>query len=349
MKILIIGAGNSGLAMAVHLKTLGYSINLWNRSRKTIDKLITHPIITSSGVINGDYHIDLVTDDIEEAIKDVDSIMVTTPASSHKDIAELLGKNMTISVPIILNPGRTFGAIEFHLTYKRFSSLAVYVAETQTILYTCRKLSNESVNIISLKKDVLIAAYKCELINDILNKIPKEIVTFFKPSTNIIETSLGNVGMILHCAPILLNTGWIENCSTVFKYYYDGITPSISRLIEKIDHERIEVARLLNTNIESTKEWMKRTYNLECDSLFDCIQMNDAYKTIDAPKSLEHRYIFEDVPCGLVPLESIGLSMGLKMQATKTIIDLACLTMDIDFRENGRTIMISDFLKSKEE
>jgi len=32
MKITVIGAGNSGLAMAAHLAMEGYSVRLWNRS-----------------------------------------------------------------------------------------------------------------------------------------------------------------------------------------------------------------------------------------------------------------------------------------------------------------------------
>lgn len=135
----------------------------------------------------------------------------------------------------------------------------------------------------------------------------------------------------------MLNTGWTENPSNIYKHYYDGITPTIANFIERIDEERVSVSEALGLKIESTEEWLKRTYHIEGDNLFECIQNNEAYKTIDAPNSLKHRYIYEDVPCGLVPIESVGLKLGLDMSYTTLTIDLACKLIGIDFRETGRT------------
>jgi opine dehydrogenase len=154
----------------------------------------------------------------------------------------------------------------------------------------------------------------------------------------MIQTSIGNVGMVLHCAPLLLNTGWTESEKNIYKYYYDGITPTIGKLIEKIDDERVAVSDALGDKVESTKDWFIRTYHVSGNNLFECIQNNEAYKTIDAPGSLKHRYIFEDVPCGLVPLEAIGLKLGLDMSCTTLIIDLASKLLNVDFRATGRNL-----------
>lgn len=154
----------------------------------------------------------------------------------------------------------------------------------------------------------------------------------------MIETSIGNVGMILHCAPLLLNAGWTESNIHDYKYYFNGISPSIARFLEKVDDERIRVSRLLGTEVESTKEWLKRTYNVRGNSLYECVQNNKAYETIDAPDSLNHRYIFEDIPTGLVPLESAGRYLGLSMTNTSIIIDLASALLNVDFRFRGRNL-----------
>ncbi|NLN40986.1 MAG: NADP transhydrogenase subunit alpha, partial [Clostridiales bacterium] len=79
--------------------------------------------------------------------------------------------------------------------------------------------------------------------------------------------------------------------------------------------------------------------------LYECIQNNEAYKTIDAPNTLEHRYIFEDIPHGLVALESVGKKLGLDMKNTSLIIDLASSLMEVDFRRIGRNL--NDVLKDK--
>lgn len=339
MNITVIGAGNSGLAMAAHLGQAGNNVVLWNRTKSVIYKLIKTRIIYCEGVIKGKVKIDLVTDDMEEAIKNSDIILITVPASSHKEIAELIGRTIKKETLIVLNPGRTFGALEFREAYKKFNNkFEQTIAETQTIIYTCRKTGEDSVNIISLKNDVLISTFDSDDNNEIIAKLPQCIQQYFIPARSMIETSIGNVGMILHCAPLLLNSGWTESNKHIYKYYYDGITPSIGRLIEKIDGERIAVSKLLGLEVESTKQWLKRTYNVKGDSLYECIQNNEAYNTIDAPNSLNHRYIFEDIPCGLVPLESAGKNLGLAMTNTSIIIDLASSLLNIDFRNNGRNL-----------
>lgn len=339
MRITVIGAGNSGLAMASHLSNEGNEVTLWNRSSATISKLMKTKLIFCDGVVKGEIPIHEVTDDIEIALENPDIILITTPASSHKELAELIGKNINKSTVIVLNPGRTLGAVEFKNIYEQYNNkYSQIIAETQTIIYTCRKTDEDAVNIIAFKDEVLISALGIKSNNSIVNYLPECIRKYFLKAESMIETSIGNVGMVLHCAPLLLNAGWTESDRNIYKYYYDGITPSVGKLIEQIDLERVSVSVSLGHKVESTKEWLIRTYHVEGNNLYECIQNNEAYKTIDAPISLNHRYIFEDVPCGLVPLEAIGIKLGLDMSCTTLIIDLASKLMDVDFRNNGRNL-----------
>lgn len=337
MNVTVIGAGNSGLAMAAHLSSEGYKVTLWNRSRSTIEKLINTHEIYCEGVINAEVKIELVTDNMKKAVEDPDIILVTTPASSHKDIAKEIAENINNETLIVLNPGRTFGALEFKRVYEEYSSINQTIAETQTIIYTCRKTGEDSVKILSFKSDVLISTFDSSKNEEIISRLPKCIQKYFIPAKSIIETSIGNIGMVLHVAPLLLNTGWTENPSNIYKHYYDGITPTIAKYIEKIDQERINISEALGHRIETAKEWMIRTYHVDGNSLYECIQNNEAYNTIDAPDTLKHRYIFEDVPCGLVPIESVGLQLGLDMTYTTLTIDLANKLLETNFREIGRT------------
>ena len=339
MKVTVIGAGNSGLAMAAHLSYEGNEVTLWNRSHTTIAKLKETHIIHCVGAIEADVPISKVTNDIEVALEDPELILVTTPASSHRDIAELIAKNINKSTLIVLNPGRTFGALEFNNVYKTFNiKHSQTIAETQTIIYTCRKFDVDKVNIISFKDSVLIASLGYESNKSVIDSLPKCIQPFFIPAESTIETSVGNVGMILHCAPLLLNTGWTETEAHGYNFYYNGITPTVCRYIEKMDMERVAVSEAMGHKVETTQEWLIRSYNVTGDTLYECIQNNKAYETIDAPKCLRHRYIFEDIPCGLVPLEAMGQNLGLDMSYTGLTIDLASKLVDVDFRKTGRNL-----------
>lgn len=339
MNVTVLGAGNSGLAMAAHLSLYGNKVRLWNRSKENIAKIMETGTIYCEGVICGNGKINLVTSDIALALEGTDLVLVATPANSHRDLAKLVAENLKESVLIVLNPGRTFGAIEFKKVFSAYNTRSEpLVAETQTTIYTCRKTGEDSIHVIALKDSVLLSALDASLNESIIQMLPECIRRYFVPAKSLVETSIGNVGMILHCAPLLLNAGWTENKDNIYKYYYDGITPTIAQFLEEIDRERITVSEKLGLRVESTQDWLKRTYGVKGRNLYECIQNNDAYKHIEAPSSLQHRYIYEDIPFGLVPLESIGHTLGLSMSNTTLIIDLACRLLGVDFRREGRTL-----------
>lgn len=345
MKITLLGAGNSGLAMAAHLSQQGHEVTLWNRSRETIAQLIETKTIHCEGMLTGSFSVELVTDNLEKAIENPDAILITTPANAHRELAESIGKQIKKSTVMVLNPGRTFGALEFREVYGEHNQIYPQtIAETQTIIYTCRKIAPDAVNIIAFKSDVLISTFDPKQNSSVIQSLPQCLQPFLKPARSMVQTSIGNVGMVLHCAPLLLNAGWTENVHNTYKYYYDGITPSVGRLLEKIDGERVEVSRRLGHEVETTVEWLRRSYGVEGDSLFAAIQSNEAYKYIDAPSQLDHRYILEDIPYGLVPLEAVGHELGLAMNDTGLIIDLASSIMELDFRAMGRSIKDYRFL-----
>lgn len=349
MKVTVIGAGNSGFAMAAHLSKFGNKVTLWNRSRSSIATIMETKSIHCTGILHGIIPIYKITDNIKDALMDPDVILITTPAHSHKELAELIAKNINKSSIIVLNPGRTFGALEFEYVYKMYNrDHEQIIAETQTIIYTCRKIGDDGVNIIALKDSVFLATLGSCSNTETIEKLPACIRGYFKPANSIVETSIGNVGMILHCAPLLLNVGWTESKFYNYKYYHDGVSPTVSDFIENVDRERVAVSSALGYEVESTKDWFIRTYHVEGETLYECIQNNKAYDTIFAPPSLDHRYIFEDIPCGLVPLEAMGHILGVDMSYTSLIIDLASKLMKTNFRQTGRNLEYLDvtFIKN---
>ncbi len=336
-KITIIGGGNNGLTMAAHLAINGHDVCLWNRTAKTIEKILSTHEIKISGKLNGIAKLKNATISMEEAVKDTRFIFITQPAHTHCELAVKMAPYLTPDSIIVLNPGRTFGALEFYNTLKNCNCKNMpLIAETQTIIYTCRKAEEDSVNLLAMKTGTLLSCINHPNNQDVINMLPELLQQFFHPAKSIIETSIGNVGMILHCAPVLLNAGWIENNKTEFLYYYDGITPSIANFLEKLDKERVLVASKFGITVPSVQQWLQSSYLVKGENLYASLQQVLSYKTIDAPGSLQHRYIYEDVCTGLVPLEAVGKALGVNMKITSLIIDLANEIMNEDFRQIGR-------------
>ncbi len=342
---LIIGAGHQGIAMAAHFSLNSEIVYLWNRTLENIKEIIVTHEIVCEGVLTGNAHIEKVSSDINSVISN--TIFVTTPSTAHRDIAKMLAKKVNRNTVIFLNPGRTFGAIEFIKVLKDNGCIECpIIVETQSIVYTCRKVSERISHIYALKDNVKMAAIGGDFNTDeIVNRLPKCIRNRFTFVNSVLETSLGNIGMILHCAPVIMNVGWIESDKHEFKYYYDGITPTIGRILEDMDKERISVARELNVNTLSLIEWFAETYGVDGTSIYDCIQKNEYYREIDAPRSLSHRYLDEDVPNGLVPIEYLGKSMGINVDTISMIINMAEMIRGINYRKIGRRFSVEDILK----
>ncbi|SDY55878.1 opine dehydrogenase [Proteiniborus ethanoligenes] len=332
----VIGAGNGGIAMAGYLAMLGYKVNLYNRTLEKLIPLMKDPVIYLTGEENGYGVLNKVTNSMEEAIDDVDIIMVTIPAIGHYNIAKEMAPYIKNDQIIILNPGRTGGALEVYETLLRERNKNnIIVAEAQTFIYASRATSYNSAHIFKSKREVTLAAIPATKTNYVLELI-NEAYPQFIPAKDVLETSINNYGAIFHPAPTLLNSGHIERCAP-FEYYTEGITPSIGNFLEKIDRERMELGRILQVETLSAAEWLKETYGSKGDNIYEAVQNNSGYKGLQAPQGLQIRYIYEDVPYGLVPMESMAHSLGMKTPAITSIINIAQFMTNRDFRKEGRT------------
>ncbi|MFW9930144.1 MAG: 2-dehydropantoate 2-reductase N-terminal domain-containing protein, partial [Candidatus Thorarchaeota archaeon] len=160
MKFCVIGAGNGGRAFAAYLSSKGHPVNLYNRSFSRIADIKRKGKLKAKGEIKGSFPLNLVTQRLDNAVKDADVILVVTPASAHKSIARKITPYLMKDQIILLNPGRTFGAIEFLQVIKdQVGSFPIFVAETQTMLFTSRQLKKNKVQILKIKDSVQFSAY----------------------------------------------------------------------------------------------------------------------------------------------------------------------------------------------
>jgi opine dehydrogenase len=160
----------------------------------------------------------------------------------------------------------------------------------------------------------------------------------FTAAPNVLYTSLNNMGAVFHPALTLLNAGWIEHSQGEFQFYIEGVTPSIARVLERVDRERVTVATAMGVRAQSATEWLVRAYSAHGDNVHDAIHANPGYVGISAPRSIYHRYIFEDVPYSLVPMAALGMRFGVDVHGIETLIHLACMIHGTDYRHRGRDL-----------
>ena len=180
MRFSVIGTGNGGQAIAGWLAMQGHQVFLYGRKKENIEELSAKGSIRLIGVIEGEGHIQSFTNDIIQAIKATEVIMVVTTANAHGSIARQIAGDLKDGQVIILNPGRTGGALEFKRALEVAGCKArVYVAEAQTLIYACRLVENGLVNIIGAKDKVLISAVPSSDTEFVLSKITPVFPCFY--------------------------------------------------------------------------------------------------------------------------------------------------------------------------
>ncbi|QZY54346.1 NAD/NADP octopine/nopaline dehydrogenase family protein [Crassaminicella profunda] len=339
LKFAVIGAGHGGQGIAGYLAYKGYKVNLYNRTIEKIKEIKQKGYIDLVGAVVGRGRLNLVTNSIEKAIKNVDVIMVVLPASAHKFIANHMAPFVTQEQYIVLNPGRTGGALEFKSIIGRHNPLKkVCIVEAQTLLFACRAQEPGKVKIFSKKEEVKVATLPAVRNNQFIHTV-HEVFPEFTPALSVLETSFNNVGALLHPIPTILNCGRIENTKGNFRYYIDGITPAVAKIIEQVDHERMQVARVLGVKVMSLTEWLGYTYNAYGNTLCEALKNAKGYLGIKAPMDLNTRYIHEDVPQSLVPIWDMANHLNIQTPTIQAMIHLASILHHTDYYKNGRKVI----------
>jgi len=337
----VIGAGNGGKAMAAHLALMGKEVTLYNRTYSHIEVIAKRGGIELESYPGGPQGFGVIkkaTSDISEALETAEVIMVVIPSSGHTDIAKKVSPYVHDGQIILLNPGRTFGAVEFDTALRQEGCKAdVIIAETETFIYASRSDGPAQARIFRIKEAVPVAALPAKRTEEVLHAI-EDVYPEFIDGIDVLHTGLNNMGAIFHPALTILNAGWIESTHGDFEFYIDGVTPSVSLVLEALDRERVTVASAVGIRARNAQEWLELAYNARGRDLLEAIHNQSGYYGIKAPSNLAHRYIFEDVPMSLVPIASLGNQYGISVRAIDSMIRLACIIHKTDYYRTGRTV-----------
>ena len=340
-KYTVLGAGHGGKAMAAHLALMGLEVTLWNRTFEHISIIKQRGGIeleSPDGGPHGFGKLRFVTPDIEEAVTDAQVVMVVLPSSAHADIAKAVARYLKHGQIVVLHPGRTLGALEFAKVIRDNGCTAdVTVAEAETFIYASRADGPAQARIFRIKEAVPLAALPACRTELVLKAIQCAYPQFID-GVDVLHTGLNNMGAIFHPALTLLNAGWIEHTHGDYQFYIDGVTPSVARVLEVLDRERVTVASAVGIRARTSLEWLKLAYDTGGETLHEAIHNQPGYYGIKAPATLAHRYIFEDVPMSFVPIASLGKRYGVSVRGIESIINLGGIIHRTDYWRRGRTV-----------
>lgn len=342
MKFTVIGAGNTGQTIASHLFSMGCDVSLYGRNKTKTD-ILNKIGITLVNEINC-YAKPFCTSDIKKAIEGSDYIVVSTTAEGHLDVAKLIKPYLCNNQKILIFNGN-WGALEFHsLLSDIIDAKNITIAETGSMLYICKIIEPGKIYVKKIKKQIDAASIPSENVNILINEL-RNVFPQLRPLKTVLETSLNNSNNIIHTPISLFNASRIDsNCE--FKFYAEGASPLSVKYIENMDLERLKICNALGINSTSILEIINSFWKDKHDILYDAIHKNPSYSIAVGPKTLEHRYITEDVPYGLVPISEFGRHLGIETPYIDGVINTFSLLMDKNFYQEGPVINYDEIIKN---
>ena len=95
----------------------------------------------------------------------------------------------------------------------------------------------------------------------------------------------------------------------------------------------------MNFDLEYCVEDDNLFYGTEFKDLYDfCVNSKVHNQEYLTPKNLNHRYIYEDVKYGLIPLYFLGKKYGIHLKNIESVIQIFSTICSENFFDTGRTL-----------
>lgn len=342
-KIAVLGSGNGARAVCAQIGFRGYDVVMWEPLEETDDykRLKQEKRVFLSGDIVLEGKIKEVTMDIAEAIKDTVAIFVVVPAFAHEPIFKKMAPHLKSGQHIVIMPGN-YGCFKLRKMLNDTGlDVDISITETASLPYACRITSYNEVRVFKKKNKLHMATSPCSyfkqmfsLLQDIFNPYVEML-----ECDKILDIDLSNSNFTLHPLPVLLNYGAIEQNPKTFRHYIDGITPEISKLMKKMDDERLAIGKAYGVDLLDTLEQLKIYYGWNDSTSY--------YEYVHSPESpyydlighnIRSRYLTEDVPQVLVPAYLLAKKADLNVPVVEISIKLASYLHGIDYLKEGTTL-----------
>jgi opine dehydrogenase len=340
--VAIVGAGIGGVYLAAHLGVAGCRLRLTDLDDARLAPIRARGGLDVAGRGGGFAAIERVTTDLTAAVDGANIIVVVTGGNAQEAVARSLAPLLRNGQLILLIQGNTGGSLVVRRALDAaLCRAAVDVAEIDNYPYSCRRPAPTRVEPIIAKRWLQIAAFPGDRISAVFPRL-QPLFPQAVAAPDIVHTGFMNANAMLHVANCVGNVGRIESGGG-YKFYAEGVTPAVARLYEAINAERVAVAAALGAAVPDLADWFERAYGVRGADLGEtCRRLTyDAdgpYQATGTPHSLDHKYITEDVPVGLVPMSAFGAAAGVPTPRIDALLEIARVMAGKSFAAEARTL-----------
>lgn len=338
MKIAILGAGNAGCAVAADLSVKGYEVTLIKTSNSMHNENYNY-LEKNDGRISINENnkcvetkIHKITKDIKE-IQNKDVIIIYIQTGYHENLIKRISPYLNKNQILIINPGYLSTAY----VLKHCKNMPIIV-EAESSFIDCRisEPGQIKVGFRNVRNPVgVYPSIKTEYVKDKLKDLGYHL-----EYVSTIEAALHNPNLIVHTVGAIMSIPRIEKTNGDYCMYHEVFTPSVWNILEKLDEEKMNIIDKLGFNRLSYVEACKyrNSLNEERDAKEVFFWYAAMPTRAKGPVKVDSRYISEDVPQGLVMLETLGNELNIKTPICTSLIEIASAALGRDLRQEGRTV-----------
>ena len=331
--VAVLGGGNGGHMMAAELKIKGHQVRLYETPafKHQMAGVFETGLIEIRGLFNRTIGLDLVTDDLDLAVKGADYVLVVTPAFAHAAYAEALKGRLSPDQIVAVFPG-AFASLVMRQAFGEGDQPVL--VEANNLPFDVRLISPGVAKLHGYNK-INVAFLPASKADGLLGVLREELFPFERLYRDVLECGLAIVNPALHTGPCLFNISNIERPDVNFYLYEHGFTPSAAKLDLALDNERKAVARRFGYDLTPIEDFSGLPAGYTWRDLYRGGHGDIALTPICGPNDIENRYLTEDAPYGLVPWSSLGELAGVPMPITNAVIDIYNVIHERDWRTEG--------------
>jgi opine dehydrogenase len=266
-------------------------------------------VLTSTGAVDWSF-IPRVATSAQQLVQENDVLFIALPANGHKKVFEEMAQFVREGQQIIISSHASLGALYLaQLLRERLGDeFHVPITAWGTTVCTARRPSGNEVRVNTVRQSVDLCTIPQEHSQESL-KLCQTLfsqVQTFRPRDGLLAISLSNLNPQNHLGIALGNISRMEKGETWYQSL--NITPTIGRLLETLDKERLAIAEALGLEVKTIFEHFHVSFHIPMSpSISDMNQeINRKGNDVYGPNTADSRYITEDVPFGLVPLIELG-------------------------------------------
>ena len=340
MNILIVGCGNAGSTMAADLSLKGHQVTMLRTSSALHNEHFAELSQTGKITIseNGEDLIArvTVTTDYQEAIKNKELIVLYIQTNFQETVIKNMSPYLEDGQVILAEPGYLSTCY-----FKKYCQKDITIVEAESSPIDCRITKPGCVNVLFRNTCNPVGVFPRSNVEK-ARKVLEQTGYPFCYISNVVEAALHNPNLIVHTIGAIFSVPRIEYVQKhggLYSMYREVFTPHVWNLVLALDEEKMNVLEKLGCERLSYVEACKQRNTLDTDMdatevFFDYANNSSPY----GPDIPDSRYVMEDVPEGLVLLESLGSMLEVDTPVCSSLITCASALFKHDFRLEGRSI-----------